>query len=99
VGAGNSGETISSTSSFFFQLCFLAAYLFDSLIVFIVRYAGITAVDNAKSEHMDVDFDQYQIMERDLKGMHDYTTMLLVTLELSVTQHHASPARSPTQVV
>lgn len=54
------------------------------LIGFVVSYAGIPAVVNAKSEHIDVDFEQHQIMVRDPKGMHDHTTMLPVTLELSL---------------
>lgn len=42
----------------------------------------------------DVDFEQHQIIVRDPKGMHDRTTMLPVTLELSLqaqlqaTKHH-----------
>jgi len=67
----------------FSQLCFVAAYFFVSLIGFVVSYAGIPVVVNAKSEHTDVDFDQHQIMVRDPKGMHDRTTVLPVTLELS----------------
>ena len=47
-----------------------------------MSYAGISAVVNAKSEHIDVVFDQHQIMVRDPKGMHNRTTMLLLTLEL-----------------
>jgi len=35
----------------------------------------------AKSELIDVDLEQDQIMLRELKGMHAHTIMLLVTLE------------------
>jgi hypothetical protein len=49
-----------------------------------VSTAGIPAVDNAKSEHIDVDFDQHQIMVRDPKGMHVRTTVRPVTLEQSL---------------
>lgn len=57
---------------------------FIRLIGFVVIYAGIPAVVNVKSEHIDVDFDQHQIVVRDPKGTHDRTTMLPVTLELSL---------------
>jgi hypothetical protein len=35
---------------------------------FVVSYAGIPVVVNAKSEHIDLDFNQHQIMVRDPKG-------------------------------
>lgn len=45
---------------------------------------GLRLMECLRLRVKDVDFEQHQIIVRDPKGMHDRTTMLPVTLELSL---------------
>ena len=87
---------VSSTSTFFRRthenLCVADTVDRDSsqnsrqstfvriLIGFVLSYTSLPAVVDTKSEHIDMDFDQHQIIVRYPKGMHDPTTMLLIKL-------------------
>jgi len=46
--------------------------------------SGLRLMECLRLRVKDVDFEQHQILVRDPKGMHDRTTMLPVTLELSL---------------
>ena len=54
------------------------------LMVQLLYDCGLRLMECLRLRVKDVDFEQHQIIVRDPKGMHDRTTMLPVTLELSL---------------
>ena len=57
------------------------------LIAQLLYGCGLRLMECLRLRIKDVDFEQHQIMVRDPKGLHDRTTMLPVTLELSLQAH------------
>ena len=57
----------------------------ETLLMVLLLYGyGLRLMECQRLRVIDVDSEQHQIIVRDSKGMHDGTTLLPVTLELSL---------------